>query len=140
MKEATNLERRYRRLIAFYPRPYRREHGDEILTVLMATSAEDQRWPRPSDSANLLRNAIWMRLRRGVGWEYTHKPGVWATVRVLSGLWLLLLTLILCAYGRWWGLALLVPALFHLDRARRLGRYIERDRETGPPPPGLGVS
>jgi len=138
---AATLERRYRRLLAFYPRAFRRENDEEIVAVLMACAAEGQRWPRLADSANLLRNAIWMRLRRGAEWELSHRPGVWVWVRALSGLWLLMLTVVLCGNGRWWGLALLAPAAFHLYRAHRLGLVIERRREAGgPPPPGLGAS
>jgi hypothetical protein len=36
MTESAGLERGYRRLLACYPRAYRRDHADEILAVLMA--------------------------------------------------------------------------------------------------------
>jgi hypothetical protein len=36
MSDVTGLERRYRRLVACYPRAFRREHEQEILAVLMA--------------------------------------------------------------------------------------------------------
>jgi hypothetical protein len=36
MTESTGLERRYRRLLAWYPRPFRREQEEEVLAVLMA--------------------------------------------------------------------------------------------------------
>ena len=42
MSDCARLERGYRRLLACYPREFRRENEDEILGVLMATSAEDQ--------------------------------------------------------------------------------------------------
>jgi hypothetical protein len=58
-------ERRYRRLLACYPRAFRREHEEEILWVLMA-GAEDRRWRSGmAESADLLRSAMWMRLRPG---------------------------------------------------------------------------
>ncbi len=134
----TPLERRYRRLLAFYPRPFRREHGEEMLAVLLESAAEGQRWPRLGDSANLLRNALWMR-RLGADWPNTHHPRLWLMVRLLAGTWLLILTAILCGYGRWWGLALVPFALLHFALALRLGRFIGRGAD-GPPPPGLGVS
>ena len=46
MTETGGLERRYRRLLAWYPRPFRREQGDEMLAVLMAGAREPAAaWP-----------------------------------------------------------------------------------------------
>lgn len=65
MTDSARLERRYRRLLAWYPRAFRREHEQEILCVLMA-GAEDGHWrPGLAESADLLRSAVWMRLRPG---------------------------------------------------------------------------
>jgi hypothetical protein len=58
-------------------------------------------------------------------------------VRVLIGIWLVILTGILCQSGSWWGLALLVPAALHFSLALRLGRFIESQRGAGRPPPNL---
>jgi hypothetical protein len=57
------LERRYRRLLACYPRAFRRENGEEILAVLLACAEDGQRRPGPSASADLVRGAVRMRLR-----------------------------------------------------------------------------
>jgi hypothetical protein len=57
------LERRYRRLLLAYPRAFRREHGDEILTVLLDTAGTTQRWPALADVVDLIRAALWARLR-----------------------------------------------------------------------------
>jgi hypothetical protein len=65
MTDAEALERGYRRLLALYPRSYRREHEEELLTVLLACAGEGRRRPEPADAANLIRNALWMRLRPG---------------------------------------------------------------------------
>jgi hypothetical protein len=65
MSGALVLERRYRRLLALYPRRFRREHGDEMLAVLLA-GAGDRRRPGLAESADLLRNAALLRLRPGV--------------------------------------------------------------------------
>jgi hypothetical protein len=65
MIDSADLERGYRRLLAWYPRTFRREHEDEILGVLMANAGEGQRRPGLAESSNLIRNAIWMRLRPG---------------------------------------------------------------------------
>lgn len=45
MKDSAALEQRYRRLLALYPRGYRQEHEQEILSVLMAGATSDQRRP-----------------------------------------------------------------------------------------------
>jgi hypothetical protein len=58
------LERRYRRLLAWYPAPYRQAYEDEMLGVLMSSSGPSQRFPRPGDSVDLLRSALAMRLGR----------------------------------------------------------------------------
>ncbi len=45
MKDQANLERGYRRLLACYPRSFRRENGQEILAVLLACAPDRQRGP-----------------------------------------------------------------------------------------------
>jgi hypothetical protein len=65
MTRAAGLERGYRRLLAWYPRAYRRENEQEILGVLMAGAREGQRRPGPAEAADLLRGALWMRLSPG---------------------------------------------------------------------------
>jgi hypothetical protein len=59
------LERRYRRLLACYPRFFRRDSEDELLAVLMACARPGQRWPGPAEYADLLGSAV--RLRLGPG-------------------------------------------------------------------------
>ena len=54
MSASTHLERRYRRLLAFYPAAFRREHEEEILSVLMDGAAEGQQRPGLAESVNLL--------------------------------------------------------------------------------------
>jgi hypothetical protein len=63
MTDSANLERRYRRWLRCYPRSFRREHEAEILAVLMAGAREGQRQPEPLECLDLLRGALWMRLR-----------------------------------------------------------------------------
>jgi hypothetical protein len=62
MNEAMALERGYRRLVACYPRSFRQDNGDEILTVLMATARDGQQRPGIVESADLLRGAVRMRM------------------------------------------------------------------------------
>jgi hypothetical protein len=115
MTNSSRLERRYRSLLALYPKAFRREHEQEILSVLMAAAPEGQKRPRLAESADLVRNAIFMRLRQTkvpTSWEYRHAR-LMLPVRIVTGVWLVFLTVILYGYGYgrggWWG-ALLVPA------------------------------
>jgi hypothetical protein len=63
MTDQADLERGYRRLLAWYPPEFRRENGQEILTVLMAGARDGQRRPGLAESADLIRSGVWMRLR-----------------------------------------------------------------------------
>jgi hypothetical protein len=69
------LERRYQRLLAWYPPRHRAAHGDEMLGVLLAAAPEGQRRPRLAEGANLLWGAllIWLRPRpaeqTAAGWS-----------------------------------------------------------------------
>ena len=50
MTDQEHLERAYRRLLAWYPREFRHENGQEILAVLLAgarTASAAPAWPRP---------------------------------------------------------------------------------------------
>lgn len=61
----SDLERRYRRLLACYPRDHRARHGEEMLAVLIA-GAGDRSRPDWRESVNLLRAAVLLHLRRAV--------------------------------------------------------------------------
>jgi hypothetical protein len=83
MTDSVVLERRYRRLLACYPAAFRREHEDEMLVVLLACARDGRRRPGLADTADLIRSAIWMRLRP---WGRRPAPSVfWAVgLMVLS--------------------------------------------------------
>src|ERR1022692_4345021 len=51
MTDPASLERRYRRLLACYPRAFRREHTEEMLAVLMAGARQGRR-PSLAESAD----------------------------------------------------------------------------------------
>ncbi len=128
MTDSAHLERRYRRLLAFYPKAFRREHQEEIISVLMAGAAKSQRRPRLAESVDLLRNGVFMRVR------HTRLPTAGSTGTPVScsrPRWhryrLVVLTAILYGYGRggWWG-ALLVPAAaLHFYLAYRLRHRVQ---------------
>ncbi|MDI5976865.1 hypothetical protein [Amycolatopsis magusensis] len=58
-------ERRYRRLLALYPRDHRERHGEEMLAVLMEDAGE-RTGPRARETADLLWAALLLHLRRVV--------------------------------------------------------------------------
>jgi hypothetical protein len=62
MSDSAELERAYRRLVACYPRSFRRENGEEIIAVLLATATEGQRRPGIGESADLIKGAARMRM------------------------------------------------------------------------------
>jgi hypothetical protein len=81
MTESSHLERRYRRLLAWYPQAFRREHEEEMLVVLMAGAGDGRRRPGLADSADLVRNAIGMRLRP---WAQRPSPTVSWALRLMA--------------------------------------------------------
>ena len=67
MADSASLEHGYRRLLAFYPRAFRRENEEEILAVLMACAQDGQTRPSLEASIDLLKGAARMRLRPRAG-------------------------------------------------------------------------
>ncbi len=80
MTDQAKLERKYRRLLAWYPRAFRRENGQEILAVLRACARDGQRRPGLAESADLIRSGLWMRLCPSVP---RSAPTVRAAVRLM---------------------------------------------------------
>lgn len=88
MSAATDLERRYRRLLALYPDVFRSAHEEEILAVLMDGAAEGQHWPGAAESVSLLAHAISMRLRQlATGGDLMNAPTDTAAGKGLRGWW-----------------------------------------------------
>lgn len=83
MSDATRLERRYRRLLACYPRVFRQNTRRRCSWCLMAGAGDGRRRPGLADSADLIRTAIWMRLRP---WSRRPAPTVsWALGLMVLG-------------------------------------------------------
>jgi hypothetical protein len=80
MTDSPDLERGYRRLLACYPRAFRREHAEEVLAVLMAAAPRGQKRPRLAESADVFWSALTMRLR-GPGPAAENRP--WADALAL---------------------------------------------------------
>jgi hypothetical protein len=68
LTDQARLERGYRRVLACYPRSFRRESEDEIIAVLLSTASPGQRRVRPAEAADLIRGALRMRLRPSRPW------------------------------------------------------------------------
>lgn len=82
----STLERRYRRLLAYYPRDHRERHGEEMLGVLLA-DAGDRTRPGWRETANLLWAATRLHLRRMVAADGGINPrDVLAIVSLLGPL------------------------------------------------------
>jgi hypothetical protein len=63
--DVSALERRYRRLLAWYPAEHRRTYGDEMIGVLLAATPQGRRRPRAGDVADMIRGGLRTRLRLG---------------------------------------------------------------------------
>lgn len=133
------LERRYRRLLAVYPKAFRQEREEEMISVLMEGADDRQRWPRVAEALDLVKHALPLRLRFSLptSRELKHVRA-FLLIRVLTGIWLSIITVVLCQYVSLWGLALLLPAALHLYIAFRLAMFAERAREIGGPPRAAG--
>jgi hypothetical protein len=66
MSELPDLERGYRRLLAWYPRSFRRDQEDEMLAVLMAGARPGQRRPGLLETTDLVTGALTVRLLRAL--------------------------------------------------------------------------
>jgi hypothetical protein len=67
--DQARLERAYRRILAWYPRSFRRENEDEILAVLLDTAAEGQVRVGLAEAWDLVRGGLRMRL-----WPAAPRP------------------------------------------------------------------
>lgn len=61
------LERRYRRLLRWYPRAYRTDRGTELVTTLLDTAEPGRRRPTRRDAVDLARGGLRQRFRLPLG-------------------------------------------------------------------------
>jgi hypothetical protein len=59
------LERRYRRLLAWYPAEYRRAYGEEMIGVLMAAASDGSKRPGLAGAFDLIQGGLRARLQAG---------------------------------------------------------------------------
>lgn len=89
----TALERRYRRLLTWYPKDHRARHEEEMLAVLLAASNPGQSSPAWRDAFDLVRGGLAIRLRR------VASPGSRRHWRAAAGLAAVLAPLMLFGAG-----------------------------------------
>ena len=77
------LERRYRRLLAWYPAGYRAANQDEMLAVALAGAELGQRWPGVGEAASLVGGGLRLRARGLIG---VLRTDPWGDVLALAGL------------------------------------------------------
>lgn len=69
ISDQARMEQGYRRILAWYPRSFRRESEDEVLAVLLATAAEGQTRVGLAEAWDLVRGGLRMRL-----WPAAPRP------------------------------------------------------------------
>jgi hypothetical protein len=67
MSDSAALERRYRRLLAWFPAEHRRVYGEEMIGVLLASAPDGQDRPAPGEITNLMSSGLRTRLRNWTG-------------------------------------------------------------------------
>ena len=121
------LERRYRRLLALYPKTFREARGEEMLTTLMDGSDPDQKRPRADEAVNVVGHALTMQTLHS-DLPDRHPFGLLA-FRAILAVWIIVATVILCSLGQWvWGFVVL--AFFPLN-AYLADRIIRRSIRPG---------
>ncbi|MDP9867273.1 MULTISPECIES: hypothetical protein [Streptosporangium] len=84
------LERRYRRLMACYPREHRARHEEEMIGVLLTGAEPGRRLPDPRDALDLVRGGVQIRLQRFLGPEAaTHWRDALNVAAVVAPVYLL---------------------------------------------------
>jgi hypothetical protein len=133
------LERRYRRLLAWYPAVHRAEHEEEMLGVLLAAAREGQRRPRPGEAANLIGGALKIRLRPApAGARLAAWRDALATFSVAGPLLLLVMT---AASALFWLLfAVMTAAYVPPMPALEIGYPLWRVGFSSFTVPGLGIA
>jgi len=135
VSDSTQLERRYRRLLAFYPKPFRREHEQEMLAVLIAGAAEGQRRPSLPEAIDLVMNAIVMRLLQMFmrlfvrPYEVRYRRLLWG-FRIVFGFVLLGVAMVALSYGSWWAVWFLAGAAADFVLGYRIYRIAQSQLPT----------
>jgi hypothetical protein len=92
--DSAALERRYRRLLAWFPAEHRRTYGEEMMGVLLASAPDGQHRPGPGDIVNLVSSGLRTRLRNWSGVEAVDSKwgdalAAFSVVAPIAMIWLL---------------------------------------------------
>src|ERR1700722_20308250 len=79
---AQALERRYRRLLAWYPADYRAANEQDMLGVALARYELGRRWPDVAEAVNVIASGV--RARLGAGWRVPAWRDAAAVVSILG--------------------------------------------------------
>jgi hypothetical protein len=137
VSDTTQLERRYRRLLAFYPTAFRSEHEQEMLAVLLAGAAEGQRRPSLAEAIDLVRNAILMRMGQMFEklfvrpYEVRCRRLLWG-FRIVFGFVLLGVAMFALSYGGCWTPWFLAGAAADFVLGYRIYRIAQSQAGTTP--------
>ena len=135
MSGSRQLERRYRRLLALYPKAFRREHEQEMLSVLIAGAAAGQRRPSLDEAIDLVSNAIFMRMWQMFEklfvrpYEVRHRRLLWG-FRIVFGFALLGIAMAARSYGGCWTLWFLAGAAADFVLGYRIYRIAQSQSPT----------
>ncbi|MEZ0110812.1 hypothetical protein ABH920_004827 [Catenulispora sp. EB89] len=113
---AAVLQRRYRRVLMLLPRTYRAQRGEEILSVLLDSAPEQQRWPKPSEVLSLATHSI--RIRGGVTAPALSAQAarpLMRAVALLGTLYLSFLVAIVQVLGLRWNWGIYASDINHSD-------------------------
>lgn len=113
ISESASLEGGYRRLLAWYPKWFRRENEEEILAVLMACAQEGLTRPSLEAAADLLKGAARMRLRPMPGQPRTVFAAVWLMIAAAAAELGIMVTLLATESGIKADLIARYPAYAH---------------------------
>jgi hypothetical protein len=121
MTDRPELERRYRRWLAMYPKSFRAEHEDAMVGVLLDGAEPGQTRPRIGEALNLLAHGSARRMRTPSEWDYRHAKWVFP-MRVIVGLWLLFISCVLLGFGRaqLWTIVTIPAMILHFYIAYRI--------------------
>jgi len=113
---AAVLQRRYRRVLMLLPRTYRAQRGEEMLSVLLDSAPEQQRWPKPSEVLSLATHSI--RVRGGVtppALSAQAARPLMRAVALLGTLYLSFLVAIVQVLGLRWSWGIYASDINHSD-------------------------
>ena len=69
MSERSDLEARYRRLFAAYPKAHRAEREEEMITTLLDVAPAGQRRPTLREASSIVLNGVACRARSATEWH-----------------------------------------------------------------------